>query len=81
MITWKKKLRTVLLAIVCQFIFAGFIFVGFLLDPLLGIWVAGIYFFVIGSFLMYGCLINAASCETFPYNKQFNERMSTLTKF
>lgn len=29
------------------------IFMGFLLDPLLGLWVAGFYFFVVGSLLMF----------------------------
>ncbi|CEK10135.1 Uncharacterised protein [Legionella hackeliae] len=36
-----------------QCIFFASIFLGFLLDPLIGIWLAGFYFFIIGSFFIY----------------------------
>jgi len=39
--------------IVIQTITAGIFFIGFILDPLIGISVAGIYFALIGSFFIY----------------------------
>ena len=48
-----KKIQALILAILIQTLIAGVFFVGGLLDPLLGLWVAAIYFFVVGSYLMY----------------------------
>lgn len=48
-----KKISVFLLALVIQICVAGLIFVGGLLDPLLGLWVVGIYFFIVGTYLMY----------------------------
>jgi lipopolysaccharide export LptBFGC system permease protein LptF len=50
---WMNQIKSILIVIVIQFFFAALTFVGFLLDPLIGVWVVAIYFFGIGSFLMY----------------------------
>lgn len=51
------------LAIFTQAVILGMIFFGFLLDPLLGIWMAIIYFFVIGTFLTYYFFSNVSICR------------------
>jgi len=53
----KNKIKALLLALVIQMCIAGLIFVGGLLDPLLGLWVMGIYFFIVGYYLMYRYLL------------------------
>lgn len=53
----KNKIKALLLALVIQACIAGLIFLGGLLDPLLGLWVMGIYFFVVGYYLMYRYLL------------------------
>lgn len=52
-----KKVSVFLLALVIQICVAGLIFVSGLLDPLLGLWVVGIYIFVIGTYLIYQRLL------------------------
>lgn len=54
-----KKIKALTLALFIQFCIAGLIFLGGLLDPLLGLWVVGIYFFVIGFYLMYRYLLTS----------------------
>lgn len=46
-----NQIRAFLLALVIQVCIAGLIFIGGLLDPLIGLWVTGIYFFVVGFYL------------------------------
>lgn len=53
----KNKIKALLLALVIQMCIAGLIFLGGLLDPLLGLWVMGIYFFIVGYYLMYRYLL------------------------
>jgi len=36
-----------------QLIIIGLFFLGFLLDPLLGVWIVGIYFFIGSTYLTY----------------------------
>jgi len=52
-----KKTTAFLLALVVQICIAGLIFFAGLLDPLLGLWIVGIYFFIIGTYLMYRYLL------------------------
>lgn len=54
-----NKIKAVLCTLIIQMCFIGLFFFGSLLDPLIGLWVAGIYFFVIGSYLMYHCLLTS----------------------
>ena len=49
----KNRIKAALLMIVIQTIMAGIFFIGFILDPLIGISIAGIYFALIGSFFIY----------------------------
>lgn len=56
-----KKISVLLLALVIQICIAGLIFVGGLLDPLIGLWVVGIYFFIIGTYLTYRHLLTCFS--------------------
>ena len=56
-LTVKTKIKACLLALLIQICIAGLIFLGGLLDPLLGLWVAGIYFFIAGVYLMYRYLL------------------------
>jgi len=53
----KNKIKALLLALVIQMCIVGLIFLGGLLDPLLGLWVMGIYFFIVGYYLMYRYLL------------------------
>ena len=53
------KIKVALITILIQATVLGMFFVGFLMDPLVGIWVVGIYFFVIGTFLVYRYLLFA----------------------
>ncbi|STX55561.1 Uncharacterised protein [Legionella beliardensis] len=53
------KFKAFLLVIVIQTVFFALGFLGFLLDPLIGVWIVGIYFFIVSSFLMYNTLIKA----------------------
>ncbi len=46
-------LASILLTIIFQLLVIFLVFLGFLLDPLMGVWIVAIYFFVIGSFLTY----------------------------
>lgn len=48
-----NRLNAFIFAFLIQVCIAGLIFTGMILDPLIGLWVAGIYFFVVGSFLLY----------------------------
>lgn len=45
--------KTLAFALLIQFIFLASITLGFLLDPLIGFWIVGFYFFIVGSFLIY----------------------------
>jgi len=49
----RNKAEALLLALVSQSCIAGLFFLGNLFDPLLSLWVMGIYFCVVGSYLMY----------------------------
>lgn len=53
----KNRIKALLLALFIQGCIAGLIFFGGLLDPLIGLWIVGIYFFVIGVYLMYRHLL------------------------
>ena len=46
-------LKAGILAVIMQIFFAGLFFVGFLMDPFLGLIIAGIYFFIVGTFLIF----------------------------
>lgn len=48
-----NRIKALILALFIQAGIAGLIFIGGILDPLIGVWVAGVYFFVIGFYLMY----------------------------
>jgi hypothetical protein len=48
-----NKITSILITLLVQLTVVGLVFLGFLLDPLLSIWVVGIYFSVVGSFLTY----------------------------
>lgn len=62
------KIKAFLLATLVQASFILLFFIGGLLDPLLGLYVAGFYFFVVGYFLAYrfflGRLITKASSSS-----------------
>jgi len=47
------KIKALLLATIVQALFMLLLFIGGLLDPLLGLYVAGFYFFGVGYFLTY----------------------------
>ncbi len=53
------------MTILVQSIILAIVFIGFLLDPLLGLWVVGIYFFGAGTFLMYQFIknLNLKNCS------------------
>jgi len=53
-----NKINAFLLALVIQLSIAGMVFLGGLLDPLIGLWVVGIYFFGVGFYLMYHYLLS-----------------------
>lgn len=53
----RNKAKAFLLALIIQACIAGLIFLGGLLDPLLGLWVAGAYFFFVGFYLIYHYLL------------------------
>jgi len=57
----KTKFKAAFLAVVFQALVGIIFFFGFLLDPLIGICVAGFYFFGIGTFLAYGFFNSAFS--------------------
>lgn len=48
-----SEVKAVLIVIILQAIFCTLLFVGFLLDPLIGVWMFSIYFFIVSSFFMY----------------------------
>lgn len=48
-----NKIKALVLALFIQTCIAGLMFIGGILDPLIGLWIVGIYFFVIGFYLMY----------------------------
>ena len=50
-------MKAFVFALVVQICIAGLIFFAGLLDPLLGLWIVGIYFFIIGTYLMYRYLL------------------------
>ena len=52
-----NRIKALLLSLFIQAYIAGMIFFGGVLDPLIGLWVAGIYFFIIGYYLMYRYLL------------------------
>lgn len=52
------KIKAFLLATTAQAFFVLIFFVGSLLDPLIGLCVAGFYFLVIGYFLTYHFILN-----------------------
>lgn len=58
-----NKMASILLTIAVQLTITGIIFFSFLLDPLIGVWIVGIYFFVIVSFLTYRFFLHEASTE------------------
>lgn len=64
----KNKIIAFLLALLVQIGVGSLIFVAGLLDPLLGIWALGIYFFVIGLYLMYRYLLMRLFKEKFVLN-------------
>jgi len=53
----RYRIEALLGALLFQIIFLGLIFLGTLLDPLIGLWVAAIYFFIVGSYLVYRNLL------------------------
>lgn len=53
----ENRIKAIFLTLVIQIGFAGLFFLGGLLDPLLMLYAAGIYFFVIGSYLIYCYLL------------------------
>jgi len=53
----QQKIRAFLHACFIQLCCMGVIFLGGLLDPLMGLWIAIFYFFVIGTYSIYRCLI------------------------
>ena len=55
----RNRIIPLFLALVIQAAIAGLIFVGGLMDPLICLWVVGIYFFVIGTYLMYRFLLTS----------------------
>ncbi len=57
MLNMGQKVSAFLLALIIQICIAGLMFMGGLLDPLLGLWVVGIYFFILGTYLMYQYLL------------------------
>lgn len=54
-----NKINAFLLTLIIQCCIAGLIFFGGLLDPLVGLWILGIYFFGIGFYLMYYFLLHS----------------------
>lgn len=50
--------KILIMAMCIQLLTAGLIFWGGLLDPLLGLILMGIYFFVIGTYLIYRWLLS-----------------------
>jgi len=55
----RSKVKAFILALLIQLCIAGLIAFGGLLDPLLGLWLAGIYFFVVGFYLTYRRLLDS----------------------
>jgi hypothetical protein len=47
------RVKTILLVILVQLLFLAILFGGVLIDPLIGVYMIGFYFAVIGSFLLY----------------------------
>lgn len=60
-----KEITPFSITVLVQSIILGIIFFGFLLDPLLGIWIVIIYFFVIGTFLTYYYFSNVSICQQY----------------
>ena len=58
-----NKMASILLTIAVQLTITGIIFFSFLLDPLIGVWIVGIYFSVIVSFFTYRFFLHGASTE------------------
>jgi hypothetical protein len=57
----KMYLKAGILAVIMQMFFVGSIFVGFLMDPLLGLIVVGVYFFIVGTFLIFHFVLHCDS--------------------
>ena len=55
----KNKMQAFFFNFINSNIFFWLFFWGGLLDPLIGLWAAGIYFFVIGTYLMYRYLLTS----------------------
>jgi len=53
----ETRIKAIFLTLVIQIGFVGLFFLGGLLDPLLMLYAAGIYFFVVGSYLIYCYLL------------------------
>ncbi len=53
----KNKIGAFILTVFIQLRIAGIAVVGGLLDPLIGLWMVRIYFFLISSFFMYSYLV------------------------
>jgi hypothetical protein len=64
-----NRINAFLLALFIQIIIAGLFFLGGLLDPLLGLWVAGIYFFVVGFYLTYRYLLTSIFTRNYPHSR------------
>lgn len=47
------QIKAAFLTVVIQAILAISLFIGFILDPLIGIWIAGIIFWVVETFFIY----------------------------
>lgn len=54
----QPKARALISALSIQFCIIGLIFIGGLLDPLVALWIAGIYFFIVGTYLTYRVLLS-----------------------
>lgn len=55
---WVNRVQALVLVLFIQSFFMAIAFFGTILDPLIGLWVAAIYFFVIGSFLTYHLVLS-----------------------
>ncbi len=55
------EIQALLLAVFIQLCIAALVFFGFILDPLIGFWIVGIYFFIINFYLVYRYLLGLGS--------------------
>gem|GEM_PF-3170890 len=58
-----NRVKALLFALFIQIFIAGLICFAGLLDPLIGLWLAVVYFFVIGFYLMYHFLLQILNRE------------------